>query len=185
MHRNSAIRSSAFSIVACTAVLLSGCGTIQTTANVVKTGASVVGSTVSATTAVASTAADIGLKSASTAASVGSATIAAGAAARTATAATASVAIAGATALGGAVKWGIEFARSEELQHAPIIAEGANAFLSKEGSRVVTLGCDESRANEPALLVINRRGEYLVRTRATEGAKECAVVSINEQKSSQ
>ncbi len=170
-------------IVACTAVSLSACSTVATTANALKAGASVVGTTVNATTSVASTAADIGLKSASTAANVGSAAITAGAAARTASAATASVAIAGATAIGGAVKWGIEHARSEELQHTPMTAEGSNAFVSKEGSRVVTLGCDESRANDPALLVINRRGEYLVRTRAVDTAKECAVVSINEQKS--
>jgi hypothetical protein len=181
---------------------LTSCAVIETTASVAKTTASVVATTVETTVSVAKTTADIGLKTASTAATVGSAAmsagsaaVSAGAAAKNATAATASVAVAGAVALGSAVKWGVEFSRSEDIEFAAITADGANRFLSKEGSRIETIGCDESRVNQPALLVVNRKGEYSVRTNAnanatvnsagtnaTADARSCPVVSINDSK---
>jgi hypothetical protein len=171
-------------------VAIVGCGTIETTASVAKVGASVVGTTVSAGATVAKTTAELGLKTASTAATVGgvaltagSAAVSAGAAAKTATVATYGVAIAGASAVGGTVKWGVENSRSDDLEFAQVVADGSNRFLSKEGARIVTSGCDESKANEPALLVVNRSGEYTVRTvrsttNADADARRCPVVSI-------
>jgi hypothetical protein len=171
------------------ATVLAACGTLETTASVAKAGVSVVGTTVSTTANVAKTTADLGLKTVSTAATVGSvamsagsAAVSAGAAAKNASAATAAVAVAGAVAVGSAVKWGIEFSRSNELQFAPVVADGANIFVTKEGARVATSGCDASRANEPALLVINRSGEYHVRSSTHTDARNCPVLSIHESK---
>jgi hypothetical protein len=189
MSRTSPLRRRilAFACLLACVCALAACSTIETTANVAKASASVVGTAVGTTASVAKTTADVGLKTVSTAAVVGSATlsagsaaISAGAAARTATAATASVAIAGATAVGSAVKWGVEFSRSEDIEFASVRAESANLFVSKEGARIATNGCDESKANEPALLVTNRKGEFTVRTRGDEATRECKVVTINE-----
>jgi hypothetical protein len=178
------------------ATTLAACGVIRTTADVAQAGVSVVGTTVSATATVAKTTADIGIKTASTAATIGSAAVSAGsatmsagsaavsagAAAKGATAATYSVAVAGATAVGGAVKWGMEFSRADDLEFTQVKAEGANSFVSKEGTSIATNGCDEMVANTPALLVVNRKGEYNVRTRVNDDARNCSVVSIVEQK---
>jgi hypothetical protein len=175
---------------------LGACSVIKTTADVAQTGASIVGTTVSTTASVAKTTADIGLKTVSTAATVGSvtmsagsaaasaasATVSAGAAAKSATAATYGVAVAGATAVGGAVKWGMEFSRTDDLEFTPVTADGANSFVSKEGRRIATTGCDDAIANAPALLVVNRKGEYSVRGSLNTEARSCPVVTINESK---
>jgi hypothetical protein len=185
-HPGQVIRLLLASFAACVSVALAGCSTIETTAHVAKAGASVVGTAVATTASVAATTAEIGLKTASTvatvgatAASAGSAAVSAGAAAKSASAATAAVAVAGATAVAGAVKWGIEFSRDNDIQYANLTADGADRFSSGEGARIVTQDCSEARAGEPALLVTRRSGDVYVRTHG----RECLVLFINDAKS--
>jgi hypothetical protein len=180
------VSSRSFVIAVAATFALTACSTIETTANVAKAGASVVGTAVSTTATVATTTAELGLKTASTvatvggtAASAGSAAISAGAAAKTASAATAVAAVAGATAVAGAVKWGIEFSRENELEYANVKADGGDRFSSREGSRIITQDCNEARAGEPGLLVTRRSGDFYVRM----NGRECQVLFINEANS--
>jgi hypothetical protein len=176
-------RAPVFAAAIGSAAALVACSTIETTANVAKAGASVVGTAVTTTAAVATTTAELGLKTASaaatvgsTAAAAGSAAISAGAAAKNATAATAAVAVAGASVAAGAVKWGIEFSRDSDLEYANVAADGGDRFSSREGSRIITQDCHEARVGEPALLVTRRSGDFRVRM----SGRECQVLFINE-----
>ncbi len=180
-------------VLAMCSLVMSSCAVVETTASVAKTTASVVATTVETTASVAKTTTDIGLKTASTAATIGgvamsagsatmsagSAAVSAGAAARTATAATAGVAVAGATAVAGAVKWGIEFSRDNDLEYANITTAGGDRFSSREGARIITQDCSDARSGEPALLVTRRNGDFYVRT----NGRECQVLFINEANS--
>ncbi|MGL4231388.1 MAG: hypothetical protein ACRCWJ_08480 [Casimicrobium sp.] len=181
-------------------LLLTSCAVIETTASVAKTTASVVATTVETTASVAKTTTDIGLKTASTAATIGgaavsagSATVSAGAAARTASAATASVAIAGATAVAGFVKWGIEFSRENDRLNdrasAPLTPRGNNEFVSKEGAVIFTSACDDAQTSDSAKLVRLDDDRVSVdvanSANSVSGAnavRRCAVVSIQEAK---
>lgn len=182
------MRFAAYLILLASLCHFGGCSVVRTTADVAATSASAVGKAVDTTAMVAKTTADIGLKAASTAVVVGGASVGAGSAAisaaaatRSAAAATASVAMTGVIAVGSAVKWGVEFARQDDLEFATIAAEGANQFLSKEGARIVTHGCDDIKAHEPALLVAQRSGEFNVRAGRDEMQRICKVLTINHQ----
>lgn len=176
---------------------LAGCGVVQTTASVAKTTASVVAGTVVTTASVAKTGAEIGLKTVSTAATVGgaavsagSAAVSAGAAARSASAATVTAAIAGVTAVGGFVKWGIEFSREADRASAPLTPRGANEFVSEAGAVVLTRACDVPQRGDRAVIEQRNDAEFEVIVDRVAAAplpaftQRCPIVSVQRVKGS-
>jgi hypothetical protein len=154
--------------MACTATLalavaVSGCAIVNTTATVVKTGASVAGTAVTTTASVAKAAVD-------TTVAVGSATVAAGGAAvsvangaKSLTLATASVAISGAALVGSAVMWGIQMHGNDEYLHAPVTSGGGGSFVSAERKLLWTQGCEHVPIQAPGVLVATKSGVTEVR----------------------
>ncbi len=152
----------------------SGCAIVNTTATVVKTGASVAGTAVSTTASVAKTAVD-------TTIAVGGATVAAGSAAvsvangaKTVTLATASVAISGAALVGSAVMWGIQMQGNDEYLHAPVTSGGGGSFVSAERKLLWTQGCDHIPIQAPGVLVATKSGVTEVRV----NGEACPVLRV-------